>query len=45
MKEQLNKKQVEKDLIFMALRIMKASKELQEIYNKINEIYENLKKN
>ena len=42
MKEKLDKEQVKKDLIFLALKIMKASKELQEAYSRISEIYEGI---
>ncbi len=43
MKKEFDKEQAKKDLIFLALKIMKASKELQEAYLKINEIYEGIK--
>jgi len=42
MKQELNKEQVKKDLVFLALKIMKASNELQEAYLRINEIYKEI---
>ena len=42
MKKELNKEQVKKDLTFLALKIVKAHKELEEAYSKIQEIYEGI---
>lgn len=40
--EELNKKQVKSDLIFFALKIAKAHKELEEMYLRIQELYEGI---
>lgn len=37
-----NRKQAKKDLEFLALKVMKASKELQEAYIRIKDIYEDI---
>ncbi len=39
----LNKKQAKEDLVFLALKIVKAHKELEEAYLRINEIYKSIK--
>ncbi len=42
MKKEFDKEQAKKDLLFLALKIANAHKELQEAYLKIKEIYEGI---
>ncbi len=42
MKEELDKEQAKKDLLFLALKLAKAHKEINEAYLKIKEIFEDI---
>ncbi len=42
MKKEFNKEQAKKDLLFLALKLAKAHKELNEAYSRIKELYEGI---
>ena len=42
MKEELDKEQAKKDLLFLALKLANAHRELNEAYSKVKEIFEDI---
>ncbi len=42
MEDKLNKEQAKKDLLFLALKIANAHRELNEAYSRIKELYEGI---
>ena len=42
MKNELDKEQAKKDLLFLLLKLAKAHKEIKEAYLKVSEIYEGI---
>ncbi len=42
MKNELDKEQAKKDLLFLALKLVKINKEVNEAYSKVKEVFEDI---